>query len=134
MADNDLGPLIREMEARQCPEWRDISDRCPVYKSYWVQWNSFALKDGVLERHWESADGKKTAQIVIPHSKVKEVLAEMHGGTSGGHLGVNKIIDKIWQRYYWLHLRGDVERFCKRCDLCRKPRAKNQKSGVDAPI
>jgi len=25
--------------------------------------------------------------------------------------GDNKIIDKIRQRYYWLHLRGDVERF-----------------------
>jgi hypothetical protein len=38
------------------------------------------LRDGVLERHWESADGKKkTTQIVIPYSNVKEVLAEMHG-------------------------------------------------------
>jgi len=88
MADNDLGPLIREMEAGQRPEWRDISEQGLVYKSYWAQWNSFVLKDGVLERHWESADEKeKTAQIVIPHSKVKEVLVEMHGGTSGGHLG-----------------------------------------------
>jgi len=71
------------MEAGQHPEWRDISDRGPVYKIYSAQWNSFALKDGVLERHWDSVDGKKTAQIVIPHSKLEEVLAEMHGSTSG---------------------------------------------------
>jgi len=44
------------------------------------------------ERHWESADGKK--KIVIPHCKVKEVLAEMHGVTSGGHLGTHKTIEK----------------------------------------
>ena len=82
MADNALGPLIREMEAGPRPEWKGISDRGPIYKSYWAQWKSFALRDGVLERHWESADGKRnTAHIVIPHSKVKEVLAEMHGGT-----------------------------------------------------
>jgi len=47
-----------------------------------------ALKDGELERHWESVDGKeKTSQIVIPHSKVKEVLAEIREyirSTSGG--------------------------------------------------
>jgi hypothetical protein len=56
-------------------------------------------------------DGKKMmAQIVIPHIKVKEVLAEMQGGTSGGHLGTNKTIDKVRQHYYWLHLRGDVKR------------------------
>jgi hypothetical protein len=49
------------------------------------------VKDGVLEHHWESADRKKmTIQIVIPCSKVKEVLAEMHGGTFEGHLGAKK--------------------------------------------
>jgi hypothetical protein len=44
------------MEAGQCPEWRDISDRRPIYKSYWAQWKSLVVKDGVLEHHWESAD------------------------------------------------------------------------------
>jgi hypothetical protein len=48
------------------------------------------VRDGVLERLWESVDGRtKTAQIVFPRSKVKEVLTEMHGGPSVGHLGVN---------------------------------------------
>jgi hypothetical protein len=54
------------------------------------------LTDGVLELHCESAYGKrKTAQIDIPHSKVKEVLAKMHGGTSGGHFATNRTIDEI---------------------------------------
>jgi len=119
LADNDIGPLMRELEAGRPPEWKDISDQGPIYKSYWAQWKSLVLRNGVLVRHWESTDGKKkTAQVVIPRSKVKEVLAEMHGGTSGGHLGVNKTIDKVRQRYYWLHLRGDVERWCQQCDTC----------------
>jgi hypothetical protein len=42
---------------------------------------------------------------------VKEILAELHGGTSGGHLGVNNTFDKIRQQYYWLHSRSDVERW-----------------------
>lgn len=49
------------------------------------------MKGSVLEHHWESADGKKmTIQMVIPCSKVKEVLAEMHGGTFEGHRGAKK--------------------------------------------
>jgi hypothetical protein len=76
------------------------------------------MRDGVLVRRWESTDRKETNQIVVPHTKVKEVLAEMHGGTSGGHLGTNKTIDKVRQRYYWLHLRDDVERWCQQCDTC----------------
>jgi hypothetical protein len=33
----------------------------------------------MLEWQWESADGRtKTAEIVLPWSKVKEVLGELH--------------------------------------------------------
>ena len=51
LADNDLGPLIREIEAGRRPEWRDISNRGQIYKSNWAQWKSFALRDGMLVRH-----------------------------------------------------------------------------------
>jgi len=51
-----VGPLLRVMEAGQCPEWRDISDRSPFYKSYWAQWKYLVVRDGVLECHRESAD------------------------------------------------------------------------------
>ena len=82
MADNDFGPLIWEIEAGQRPEWRDVSDRGPIYELL-VPVKSLALRDGVLEPHWDSTDGKKRAQRIIPHSKLKEILPEMHGGTSG---------------------------------------------------
>jgi hypothetical protein len=129
LADNDLGPLIREIEAGRRPEWRDISNRGPIYKSYWAQWKSFALRDGVLVRRWESADGrKKTAQVVVPQSKVEEVLTELHGGASGGHLGANKTMNKVRQRYYWLRLRDDVERWCRQCDACAASRGPRTRS------
>jgi hypothetical protein len=34
-----------------------ICDRGLIYKSYWAQWKSLAVRDDVLERHWELADG-----------------------------------------------------------------------------
>jgi hypothetical protein len=82
----------------------------------------------VLERHWKSADGK-TAQTVIPSGKVNEAQAEMHEGPSGGHLGVNKTLDIVRQRYYWLHMKSNSERWCQQCDTCaasRGPRSRNQ--------
>jgi hypothetical protein len=92
---------MREVEAGQCLEWRHISDRSPIYKSYWAQLKSLAVRDGVLVHCWELTDGKKeTAQIIAPRSNVKEILAEIHGGTSGGHVGAIKTIDKIQLLYY----------------------------------
>jgi hypothetical protein len=39
---------------------------------------------------------------LLPWSKVKDVLDKLHGGPSGGHLGVNKTPDKVREQYYWL--------------------------------
>jgi hypothetical protein len=95
LPDDEMGPLLQEVEAGRRTEWKDIAERSPTYKRYWAQWKSLVVRDGVLERLWESVDGRtKTAQVVIPRNKVKEVLTEMHGGPSGGHLGINKTLDK----------------------------------------
>jgi hypothetical protein len=97
------GPILQEVETGQRPELKDIADPSPTYKSYWAQWNSLAVTNGILERNWESTNGRsKTAQIVIPRSRVKDVLTELHGGPSVGHLGVNKPLNKVRQRFYWL--------------------------------
>jgi hypothetical protein len=82
------------VEAGQCPELKNIADCIPINKSFWAQWNSQVLRYGMQECHWESVDGRtKTAKIVLPWSRVKEVLAELHGGPSG-HLGIRKTSDK----------------------------------------
>jgi hypothetical protein len=35
-----------------------------------------------------------SARIVLPRSKVKDVLTDLHGALSGSHLGVNKTLNK----------------------------------------
>jgi hypothetical protein len=119
LADPDIGPILQEVENGQRPEWKDIANRSPTYKSYWAQWKSLAVTNGIFERNWESASGRaQIAQTVLPRSRVKDVLTELHGGTSGSNLGVNKPLSKIRQRYYWDHARDDIERWCQMCDIC----------------
>jgi hypothetical protein len=60
LKNDDVGQPLREVEAGQRPKWGgDISDRGFVYKSYWAQWKSLAVRDGILIRYWESTDGRK---------------------------------------------------------------------------
>jgi hypothetical protein len=100
--DLDIAPILREVETGRRPDWKDIADRSPTYKSYWAQWKSLAVRNGILQRNWESANGRSQVdQIVIPRSSVEDVLTELHGGPSG-HLGVNKTLINVRQRYYWL--------------------------------
>jgi hypothetical protein len=67
-----------------------MTDLSLTYKNCLAQW-----RNGILERNWESANGRsQIAQKVLPRSKVEDVLADLYGGPSGGHLGVNKNLEK----------------------------------------
>jgi hypothetical protein len=60
-----------------------------------------------------TANGRSTiAQILIPRSKVKNMVTELHDGPSGGHLGINKTLNKFRPRFYWLQARADTEKWC----------------------
>lgn len=99
--DQDIGPIPEEVDTGQCPEWKDVPDPKPKYKRYWAQWKSLAMRNGMLEHHWEFPDRQlKIAQLILTWSKMKDMLTELHDGPLGGHLGVKKTLDKVWQRYY----------------------------------
>jgi hypothetical protein len=104
---SQLGSSRSENETTERPGYKVHSGRsrdrtAPRYKSFWAQWKSIVVRNCILERHWESANGRsKIVQIVLPRSRVNDLLTDLHGGPSG-HKGVNKTLNKVWQRYYWL--------------------------------
>jgi hypothetical protein len=52
-----------------------------------------SVRNGILERHWESANG---------------CADQTTGGPSGSHLDVNKTLNNVWNRYYWLKVQPVV--------------------------
>ena len=60
------------------------------------------LKDGVLWRASESNDGDTShLQLVYnPHCFEEEVLQVVHSGTMAAHLGEDKSLAKLKERYY----------------------------------
>lgn len=140
--DQDISEIIQWIEKGQRPQWKDLAEFSTIIKSYWAQWHSLQLVDGTLYRNWEAADGKSSRlQLVLPQSEVPKVLDEIHGGASGGHLGINKTITKIRERFYWVNIRDDVENWCRKCDVCaackgprRRTRAEMKLYNVGAPF
>ncbi|GBN69453.1 hypothetical protein AVEN_138122-1 [Araneus ventricosus] len=75
------------------PSWQEIARESTAIKRYWALWNSLYLKDGVLYRKWESNDGGfYRRQLILPKSRIQEVLRETHDNTSGRHFGVIKTL------------------------------------------
>ena len=96
-ADEDLEYLAAWKKSGQQPDWQSISEYSATLKSYWAKWDSLHLEERLLKR-------KCRMQVVLPRSKTVEVLKKMHGGPSGGHIEVNKTLDRIRERFYWLHV------------------------------
>ena len=51
LEDPHIKPLI-EWNISGRPEWQEVSCMSPVTKSYWAQWESIEMVDGILYRRW----------------------------------------------------------------------------------
>ena len=138
--DSDLKPLLQWKEAGDDkPPWQTAAPYSEVTKAYWMHWESLELKDGVLYHLWETRAGDK--QLIFPKQLRPSVLQQLHCSSTAGHLGVNKTLEKVWERFYWVPCSKDDEALCKNRDLCasrrdpaRKILAPLSQYNVGAPI
>ncbi|CAK1598545.1 unnamed protein product [Parnassius mnemosyne] len=100
--DSDIKPILEWMKASAPkPKWSDVSAMSSTTKSYWAQWDSLLIQDGVLCRKWKNGRGDRChLQMVVPKAKVPDILQLYHSGCSGGHLGVKRTLLKIRERFY----------------------------------
>ena len=77
------------------------------------------MKDGVLWRQFEDPEGvSRFLQLVVPQVLQEEVLKELHAGIVGGHLGEDKTMAWLKERFYWPGQYRDVKNFCQACPSC----------------
>jgi len=84
---------------------------------------TYEEKSGVMYRVYTKPsvnDGKPIRQVLVPTSLRSQVMKTAHDSILGGHLGVKKTTDRILAAFYWPGILGDINRFCKSCDICQK--------------
>lgn len=55
-----------------------------------------------------------------------EILNLAHDSSFAGHLGVNKIYNRILRHFFWPGLKSDVENYCRSCHVCQVTGKPNQ--------
>ena len=90
----------------------------------------FEMKMDVLYRVCNKGGDKQMSQIMVPESLRDHVMKLSQDSIMGGHLGINKTLEKIKTVFYWPDMAGDVGRYGKSCDICQKTISKGRISKV----
>jgi hypothetical protein len=104
--DVQIGPLVKAVQGL-CPE---ASRKYPM--------DRFRLSRGVLFRQ-NDGSGRRF-QLVVPMTMRPVVLRRMHQDQVAGHLGINKTLTRVQERYWWPGLGRDVSDFVASCFSCQK--------------
>ena len=123
--DPSIKPILEwKQESATKPLWPTVSPYGACTKAYWAQWKSLVLKNGLLYHRWENTAGDGiTLQLVLPEPLQRQAFKQLHEAPTAGHLGINKTIGRIQQRFYWCNYSEDIRRWCTSCDLCIQKRA-----------
>ena len=89
------------------------------------------LKDGVSYRRLSAKNGEKL-QLVLPNSLKPPLLQGFHNVL--GHLGRDKTLDLIRERFCWPRMEKDVNRHIASCNRCIKRKSPDPPRAPMVPI
>jgi transposase InsO family protein len=120
--DKDIGFIVQLCEqSSEKPQWENVSLQSAITKTLWNQWPRLCIRDGLLKRRFESADGTRLHwQIVWPKNLTDELMRIAHGGMTGGHLSRRRTASCIQSRAYWPTWSSDLDDFLKKCETCSR--------------
>ncbi len=110
--DPELQPVFAYLEERQLPE--DPKDKLHVLRHS----QNYCIHNQELCYLVPNPRWPDHLPCVVPKELQSELLEAYHDDLLGGHLGVTKTYDKLSLKYYWPHMRTDVETWLHTCPSC----------------
>jgi transposase InsO family protein len=78
------------------------------------KWSDYVIKDRVLYRRSDFSPPR----LCIPSHLRLGLLNMFHNTSLAGHVGINKMLFNLTQRYYWPDLYSEVANFVNTCPVC----------------
>ena len=115
--DPDLAQIYRAKATDNVqPAWNEMLKCGERTRTYWHQWESLELVDGVLYRTTPEGD----RLVIMPRDLRELFLQKIHTDMTNGHLGTRRTRFQVRRRAYWVGWSQDVKRFCQRCLECNQ--------------
>ena len=117
--DPAIGFILVAKEASCKPSKDQARGKGPAAQRMLQLWDRLHIQDRMLVRDFEDNQGHTSwTQLLLPKSLTEEVMQELHAGATEGHLGEEKTLLKIKERFYWPGMQQDVHNWCQTCATC----------------
>lgn len=80
------------------------------------EWPRLVVKNGVLYRNSVRKLGKEISQFILP--KQLRILALKSVHDDGGHLGIERVIEMMRERFFWPKMAKEIAHYIKNCGRC----------------
>ena len=132
LEDGPVGLMLRAVEKTEKPTSEDARGHGPEAQRLKQLWTRLIVDDGVLKRRYEDTQKQSTwLQLVVPCPLRDEVVHELHAGALEGHLGEDKTLNKVKERFYWPGMQHDVlvlRNWCRTCEACQTRKSAPKKN------
>ncbi|XP_037831365.1 uncharacterized protein LOC119616983 isoform X4 [Kryptolebias marmoratus] len=123
-ADPAIREVIHQLETGEkvLPSVREELPDLPLLLR---EWNRLELVDGILYRRRHDGDNL-IYQLFLPPKLRPAVLKSLHHDM--GHMGIERTIDLVRQRFFWPKMTSEVETFVKTCGRCIRRKAQMERA------
>ena len=133
LKDATIGPVLQAREVNERPSTEEMKNASRDTRRLVQLWDQLQVRDGILYRLYEHpTEQTPTLQLVTPTGLRQEVMADLHEGVLGGHLGVEKTVARLKERWYWPGYHNDIHAWCRNCAQCAA--RKKPSSSARAPL
>ena len=119
LEDELIGPFLKAKDAKKKSELKNLQAMSPAARRLFQIWDQLVVHENLLYRSYEGQDDSAPRlQLLLPESRRAETLRDLHEGTLGGHLGQDKTLERLKERFYWPGYHNAVRDWVNTCREC----------------
>ena len=115
-ADPEIGPIVDLLKCSELMQFKTFRECSPGMKILLRSRRDLRLEDGLLYRSWLYKNEVVYLQFVLPSSYRKCTVIACHD--QFGHLGMDKTLVLLQERFFWPKMSDDVCTHICHCDRC----------------
>ena len=117
--DATIGFVLQALELNSKAIATRLQGCSPAIRKLIQLWDQLEVCNGLLYRRFvDTSTEKSHLQLVVPVCFRNEILQELYAGVVGGHLGHDKTLSRLKERFYWPGHWNDVQNWCRTCATC----------------